>query len=65
MEFIKCKLSGHLKADGLKGQYWILSHVWIYLERVTPSANGPIVERLGTFTSTEKAKLQAEELDSN
>lgn len=64
MEFTLCDKSGHLKADGDRGQYWILSNVWVYLERVTPLPNGPTVERLGTFTSVEDAIEKANHLDT-
>ena len=63
MNFTTCNISGHLKASGSKGEYWIVAFGWIYLQRVTPNHSGPEIEALGTFNSIEDAIKEAELLD--
>ena len=61
IEWEECELSGNLKADGKKGQYWIIDQAWTYVDLVNPTPAGPTVKRLRTapyenFTSVEDAK---------
>ena len=64
MNFTECDISGHLKAEGSKGQYWIIDNSWTYLERVTPTQSGALVERLGTFDSATDAMAEADRLEA-
>ena len=65
LEFEEHDESGHLHAEGIKGQYWILDVdlAWTYLQRVNIDAAGANVEKLGTFNSIEDAIEEANTLD--
>lgn len=63
LEFIECEQSGHLKADGAKGQYWVFDMAWKYVELVNPTPAGPAIEKLGAFRDLEDAKQFAAEFD--
>lgn len=63
LRFAKCEISGHLKADGKKGQYWIMDGAWTYLQRVTPTDMGPALEALGPYHSIDDAILDANLID--
>lgn len=63
LRFAKCPISGHLKAEGKKGQYWIMDGAWKYLTRVTPTEDGPVIEKRGTFYEIDAAILTANEID--
>lgn len=63
MEWSECPLSQHLKAEGDKGQYWIMEEAYIYLERVTPSPAGIDIEKLGNFYDIDDAKRAAGIID--
>ena len=65
LDFYECEISGYLRANGEKGEYWIYENAWTYLERVTPTPGGPHIEKLGTFNSADEAKLHAELVDVN
>ena len=61
IDWVECELSGNLKADGKKGQYWIMAEAWTYVELVNPTPAGPKVKRIREalgedFTSVEDAK---------
>ncbi len=56
IDWEECELSGNLKADGKKGQYWIMAEAWTYVELVNPTPAGPKVEKAGSFNSVEDAK---------
>ena len=64
MEFEREELSGHLRSNGITGDFWILELAWTYLERVTPTPAGPNIEKLGTFHDVEDAKIAASLLDN-
>lgn len=64
LEFEECEVSGHLRAMGEKGEYWVMDDgAWTYLQRVTPTAAGPLVLKLGTYYDFEEAKVVAEQFD--
>ena len=63
MEFTECKESGHLKADGKQGQYWIEEYSWTYLSRVVPTRAGPKNRKLGVFYDVKTAEKTANQLD--
>lgn len=66
MEFTECELSGHQKADGNKGQYWIINETgaWVYVELVEPTPAGPKVKTFSvSFRDSEEAKLFIESHD--
>ena len=56
LEFEECEQSGNLKAEGIKGQYWMMTEAWTYVELVNPTPAGPKVEKVGTFNDVEDAK---------
>ena len=59
MEWNECEVSGQLKAEGVKGQYWIDDQAWTYLELVTVDAAGPRIEKVGSYTDLDAAKKGA------
>jgi hypothetical protein len=63
LEFIECDISGQLKADGIKGQYWIDEGAWTHMVRVTTTHAGPEIQKLGAYHSVEDAMKEANELD--
>jgi len=63
LEFVKCAISGHLKADGKKGQYWIMDGAWKHMKRVTPTDMGPKVECFGSYYEIDDAIKDANEID--
>tara|TARA_R110000851_G_C12776768_1_gene534831 strand:- start:77 stop:283 length:207 start_codon:yes stop_codon:yes gene_type:complete len=64
LEWIEEELSGHLKAEGERGQYWLMDDKWIYLESVTFDAAGPNWRKHGLFFSIDEAKEMAEVFDN-
>ena len=64
MQFEECEISGNLVAEGITGQFWILEGAWNYLERVTPTAAGPKVEKIGCFCDEDDAMIVAGLLDN-
>jgi len=64
LDFEENELSGHLVANGKKGQYWITVLAWTYLERVTPTMAGPRIEKFGHFDTIKDAMAEAEKLDN-
>ena len=65
LEWIEEELSGHLKADGKRAQYWLMLDVWYYLESVTFDAAGPNWIKRGAFLSIDDAKERAEVFDND
>lgn len=63
MEFEECEVSGHMRASGEKGEYWVMEEAWTYLERINPTPAGPKVEQLGTFNTPAEAMEAAEGFD--
>ena len=59
IDFEECEVSGHLKGDGKKGQYWIMDDDWKYLELVTIDAAGPNIKKLGAFHAIDDAVATA------
>ena len=51
LDFYAEELSGHLVANGDKGQYWIMDLDNIYLELINPTPAGPDIKKLGVFPS--------------
>jgi len=64
MEWTECEVSGQLKAEGVKGQYWIDDCCWSYLELVTVDAAGPRIEKLDCYAGLDGAKKGAELYDA-
>lgn len=61
LEWIECDVSGHLRAIGIKGEYWIMQEAWTYLELVSSLTAGPNITKLGgAFDSVEEAQAFAE-----
>lgn len=63
LRFTKCPISGHLKGEGKKGQYWITDNAWKYLTLVEPTEMGPQIRNLGTYNEIYDAILDANEID--
>ncbi len=55
LDFEEEELSGHLVADGDKGQYWVMELTWTELELINATPGGPDVVKLGSFHSPEEA----------
>ena len=64
LDFEENELSGHLVANGKKGQYWIMDMGWKYLELINPTHSGPKVEKLGQFHNIKDAILFAQTFDN-
>lgn len=61
LDFEECEFSGHLRANGSKGEYWIMDEVEVYVERMTPVPHGIVTERIGgEFDTIDDAKAFAE-----
>ena len=56
----KCEVSGQLKAEGVKGQYWIDEKAWSYLSIVSVDSTGPYISKLGQFHDINEAKEVAQ-----
>jgi hypothetical protein len=65
LEWIEEEHSGHLKAEGIRAQYWIMEFAWVYLESVTVDAAGANIKKHGAFESVEEAKAMAEIYDTS
>lgn len=68
LDWYECDMSGHLRAIGDKGEYWIMEWYQPYynLDLVNPSPSGPHIESIGfKFTSIEEAKKAAEGFEEN
>ena len=63
MDWEEDELSGHLRAIGNNGEYWVLDLDTVYLERVNPTPAAPDIEKLGTYETVEEATAEAEEWD--
>lgn len=63
LDWVECEISGHLKAEGKKGQYWILDGVWKSLYRVNPTPAGPKEEHICECNDIEAAKSEASIVD--
>lgn len=55
MEFETCEISGQLKAEGERGQYFVNEQAFTYVKIVTVDAEGPNIESIGCFTTVEDA----------
>ena len=55
IDWVECEQSGNLKADGKKGQYWMITEAWTSVELVNPTPAGPKVEKVGVFNDAEDA----------
>lgn len=63
LEFAKCAISGHLKASGAKGLYWVMDGAWVHMKRVVSTDMGPKVEDLGSYYEIEDAIKDANDID--
>ena len=66
LDWYECETSGHLRAIGNQGEYWIDdSTAWKYLDFVTADAAGPSIKKIGgNFDSLDEAKAFAEAHDT-
>jgi len=56
LNFEKCDISGQLKAEGNKGQYWIEEMAFTYVKLLEIiSKRGPVITNIGTFNTVEDA----------
>ena len=65
MEFFECEQSGHLRAIGKKGDYWITEGAWIHLHLTTFDYAGPNSKLLGAYCKLKHAVNAAISIDEH